>query len=77
MITWTGQQIPDPEATGGVYIVAMVGNKRVSVFVSAEALEDYGLPACQDVAEEKIETALRAGRAPDGIRVLTSDFRSG
>lgn len=74
MITWTGQQIPDPEATGGVFALAMVGSERVSVFFSAEALQDFGVFACQEAAEEKITAALRAGQALKGIRVLTSDF---
>jgi hypothetical protein len=64
-------QVPDHEATGGVYLQAKVDGRTVSVLVSAEAKADYGLDACRSKAEEKIEQSPGVTR----ITLQTSDFR--
>ncbi len=71
-VTWTGREAPDPEASGGRYFQADVDGKKVSILFSAEALEDYGVGACQEMAEKKIE----AGLPLEKLRVVTSDFQS-
>jgi hypothetical protein len=72
---WTGRQAPDPEASGDVFVQLKVDGKSVSVHVSIEAIEDYGMDDCQAKAEEKIENILASGgEVPAKLTVRTTDF---
>ncbi len=74
-VEWTGKQMPDPAASGDVFIQARVNGKNVSVHVSAEAIQDHGVPACMTVAEGKIRAGMQGDEPPARIEVRTSDFR--
>jgi Na+/H+ antiporter NhaA len=69
-----GRQIPNLDASGGVILPAIVSGKTIAVYVSAEAKDDFGIPACQDVAEEKIRLAGLTGLTPNQVEVTATDF---
>jgi hypothetical protein len=56
VIQW-GRQMANPDGSFGVIIQAIVDGKTVPVYVSAEAKDDFGIPACKDKAEDKIRSA--------------------
>lgn len=69
-IQWTGRQTRDPENFSHVF-QAMVDGQSVSVYVSQEAIDDYGEGACKAKAEQKL---LAFAAIPKRVDVLTSDF---
>jgi hypothetical protein len=74
-IEWTGDQTLEPAGTGDVFVRAIANDKSVSVRVSREALEDFGMQRCMDVAERKILCAIQGAEPPPQVIVRTSDFR--
>lgn len=70
-LRFTGNKATDSE-TFQQLLEAMDGGKRVVVLASDEAIQDYGLGAVQDKAEEKYD----AGQVePNGrVKVFTTDF---
>ncbi len=73
MIVWTGKQTTDPETFDPVLQADADGNK-VSVRISQEAVEDYGIDACKRVAEQKLTAASESGTPPKQVQVTTADF---
>ena len=74
-IVWTSRQTPDPEASGDVCIQAKVNGKNVSVHVSREALDDFGVQRCKAKAEEKILASTQNAEPTSPVEVRTSDFQ--
>lgn len=68
-LIYTGREAP---IEGGTSYQAKDGDKNVPVFISDEAIQDYGLSSCQDKGSEKYDDGLveESGQ----VRVLTTDF---
>lgn len=69
-IEWTGQQTTDPD-TFSTVLQAKVDGTSVSVYFSQEAVQDYGVEACKQVAEQKLTAA---GTIPKKVTITTADF---
>jgi hypothetical protein len=67
-VVWTGRETHDAE-TFTVVRQAKVNGKSVSVYVSMEAAEDFGVGACEEVAECKILAAMNGDQPPSRVDV--------
>ena len=72
-IDWVGWATGDP-FTGARVLRVKLGDSTVLVYISKEALEDFGLEPCKDIAEGKILAAMRGEEPPDRVEVRASDF---
>ncbi len=70
-IEWTGRSTRDVDSFSTIYQVKVEG-VSASVWISDEALQDFGLDACQDAAERKLRAA--AWQDSNKVTITTADF---
>lgn len=72
-IEWAGLSRQDPDPLS-IILSAKADGRNFAVFVSMEAVEDHGIGACQDIAEQKIIATLQLGSSQRRVEVRNSDF---